>query len=40
MQVEPNPYENTQVMERDVVIDDKEALNGNELDLYKSLIKL
>ena len=35
MNVEPNPYENTQVMERDVVIDDKEALNGNELDLYK-----
>ena len=39
MQVEPNPYENTQVMERDVVIDDKEALNGNELDLYKTIAK-
>ena len=37
--VEPNPYENTQVMERDVVIDDKEALNGNELDLYKTIAK-
>ena len=39
MNVEPNPYENTQVMERDVVIDDKEALNGNELDLYKTIAK-
>ena len=39
MSVEPNPYENTQVMERDVVIDDKEALNGNELDLYKTIAK-
>ena len=39
MTVEPNPYENTQVMERDVVIDDKEALNGNELDLYKTIAK-
>ena len=37
MNVEPNPYEN--VMERDVVIDDKEALNGNELDLYKTIAK-
>ena len=40
MTVEPNPYENTQVMERDVVIDDNgQPLNGNELDLYKTIAK-
>ena len=41
MQVEPNPYENTQVMERDVTLTDENAqpLNGNELDLYKTIAK-
>ena len=40
-----NPYENPQVIDRDVVIDDsvpKETtpvLNGNELDLYKTIAK-
>ena len=41
MQVEPNPYENTQVMERDVTLTDEnnQTLNGNELDLYKTIAK-
>lgn len=41
MQVEPNPYENTQVMERDVTLTDEnnQPLNGNELDLYKTIAK-
>ena len=41
MQVEPNPYENTQVMERDVTLTDDtgQPLNGNELDLYKTIAK-
>ena len=41
MQVEPNPYENTQVMERDVTLtdDNNQPLNGNELDLYKTIAK-
>ena len=41
MQVEPNPYENTQVMERDVTLIDEnnQPLNGNELDLYKTIAK-
>ena len=40
-----NPYENPQIVDRDVVIDDsvpKETtpvLNGNELDLYKTIAK-
>ena len=40
-----NPYENPQLVDRDVVIDDsvpKETtpvLNGNELDLYKTIAK-
>ena len=39
--VEPNPYENTQVMERDVTLTDEnnQPLNGNELDLYKTIAK-
>ena len=41
MQVEPNPYENMQVMERDVTLtdDNGQPLNGNELDLYKTIAK-
>ena len=42
MQVEPNPYENTQVMERDVTLTEEspaQSLNGNELDLYKTIAK-
>ena len=41
MQVELNPYENTQVMERDVTLQDDngQPLNGNELDLYKTIAK-
>ena len=41
MQVEPNPYENTQVMERDVTLTEEsnQPLNGNELDLYKTIAK-
>ena len=41
MQVEPNPYENMQVMERDVTLtdDNNQPLNGNELDLYKTIAK-
>ena len=41
MQVEPNPYEDTQVMERDVTLTDEnnQPLNGNELDLYKTIAK-
>ena len=39
MNVEPNPYEN--VVERDVTLTDENAqpLNGNELDLYKTIAK-
>ena len=39
MTVEPNPYEN--VVERDVPLTDENAqpLNGNELDLYKTIAK-
>ena len=41
MNVEPNPYENMQVMERDVTLQDDngQPLNGNELDLYKTIAK-
>ena len=41
MNVEPNPYENMQVMERDVTLtdDNGQPLNGNELDLYKTIAK-
>lgn len=41
MQVEPNPDENMQVMERDVTLtdDNNQPLNGNELDLYKTIAK-
>ena len=39
MNVEPNPYEN--VVERDVTLQDDngQPLNGNELDLYKTIAK-
>ena len=39
MSVEPNPYEN--VVERDVTLtdDNGQPLNGNELDLYKTIAK-
>ena len=39
MNVEPNPYEN--VVERDVTLtdDNGQPLNGNELDLYKTIAK-
>ena len=38
MTVEPNPYEN--VVERDVTLtEEAQPLNGNELDLYKTIAK-
>ena len=38
MNVEPNPYEN--VVERDVTLtEEAKPLNGNELDLYKTIAK-
>ena len=36
---EPSPYEEPQVVERDVTLAESEPLNGNELDLFKTIAK-